>query len=223
MKKKKKKSTLMSLSLLISALLAKADLDKTSSKKVRMHLQQKFQCDFTERKKEIDEMIMKFVDSQNSSASSSSDEEEDQKEKIETKIKSPPKRQATKKRKANSSENESNGNDSGDNYRPERAVKKKATKTTKKETTKKTGTGRKGTGFTRPYQLSPQLAAVVGSDCLPRHEVVKRVWAIINERNLYDPKNKQFAICDDQLKNLMGVKRFRTFAMLKYLKTHFLG
>lgn len=200
----------MSLSLLISALLAKADLDKTSSKKVRMHLQKKFQCDFTERKKEIDGMIMKFVDAQNSSASSSSDEE---KEEIETKIKSPPKRQAPVV----------NDNDSGDNHKPERTAKKRAAKATKKETTKKTGTGRKGTGFTRPYQLSPQLAAVVGSDCLPRHEVVKRVWAIINERNLYDPKNKQFAICDDQLKNLMGVKRFRTFAMLKYLKTHFLG
>lgn len=80
-----------------------------------------------------------------------------------------------------------------------------------------------GTGFTRPYQLSPQLAAVVGDDCLPRHEVVKRVWAIINERNLYDPKNKQFAICDTQLQTVMGVKRFRTFAMLKYLKSHFLG
>lgn len=80
-----------------------------------------------------------------------------------------------------------------------------------------------GTGFTRPYQLSPQLAAVVGSDCLPRHEVVKRVWAIINQRNLYDPKNKQFAICDSQLQTIIGVKRFRTFAMLKYLKSHFLG
>lgn len=79
-----------------------------------------------------------------------------------------------------------------------------------------------GTGFTRPYQLSPQLSAVVGSDCLPRHEVVKRVWAIINERNLYDPKNKQFAICDSQLQTVIGVKRFRTFAMMKYLKTHFL-
>lgn len=204
--------------------MAKADLDKTSSKKVRMHLQQKFQCDFTERKKEIDGMIMKFVDSQNSSASSSSDDEkEDVKEEIETNIKSPPKRQATKKRKANGSADDSNDNDSGDNYKPERSTKKRAAKATKRETTKKTGTGRKGTGFTRPYQLSPQLAAVVGSDCLPRHEVVKRVWAIINERNLYDPKNKQFAICDDQLKNLMGVKRFRTFAMLKYLKTHFLG
>lgn len=80
-----------------------------------------------------------------------------------------------------------------------------------------------GNGFTRPHQLSPQLAAVVGSDFLPRHEVVKRVWAIINERKLYDPKNKQFAICDSQLQTVIGVKRFRTFAMMKYLKTHFLG
>lgn len=182
-----------------------------------MHLQQKFQCDFTDRKKEIDIMVMDFVDSQNSSASSSGDEEET-KVKVEKSPPPPPKRQAAKKKRKTNSDS-SNGNDSGDDYKPERPKKK-----AKKETTaKKTGTARKGTGFTRPYQLSPQLAAVVGSDCLPRHEVVKRLWAIINERNLYDPKNKQFAICDNQLKEVMGVKRFRTFAMLKYLKSHFLG
>jgi len=36
-----------------------------------------------------------------------------------------------------------------------------------------------------------------------------------------DPKNKQFAVCDEQLQKVFGVKRFRTFGMMKYLKSHF--
>jgi chromatin remodeling complex protein RSC6 len=39
----------------------------------------------------------------------------------------------------------------------------------------------------------------MGQEEMARHEVVKKVWAIIKEKNLYDPKNKQFAICDEQL------------------------
>lgn len=42
-----------------------------------------------------------------------------------------------------------------------------------------------GGGYTRPIKLSAELAAVVGEDSMPRHEVVKRIWAIIKERNLY--------------------------------------
>lgn len=61
----------------------------------------------------------------------------------------------------------------------------------------------------------------MGQESMARHEVVKKVWAIIKEKNLYDQSNKQFAICDDDLYKVMGVKRFRTFGMMKYLKTHF--
>lgn len=84
------------------------------------------------------------------------------------------------------------------------------------------GGGGKGKGFTRPLQLSPELASLMGCDTLPRHEVVKKVWALIKERNLYDPKNKQFAICDADLQKVIGVKRFRTFGMMKYLQPHFI-
>lgn len=203
----------------IHAILKNADLEKTSSKKVRLTLETKFGCDFTNRRKEIDGMVMDYVDSMQNVDSEQSSSEEEQVEKKES-----PKK-AAKKRKANSDSDASDNDDSGDDYKPKKTAPRAAKKTKKADTGKKKekGTGRKGTGFTRPYQLSPQLAAVVGSDCLPRHEVVKRVWAIINERNLYDPKNKQFAICDSQLQTVMGVKRFRTFAMLKHLKTHFLG
>jgi upstream activation factor subunit UAF30 len=84
----------------------------------------------------------------------------------------------------------------------------------------------KYTGFTRPYKLSPELASLMGAKEMPRHEVVKKVspltrlcfhdfqrfsllqvWAIIKEKNLYDPKNKQYAICDKELEKVIGVKR----------------
>lgn len=42
-----------------------------------------------------------------------------------------------------------------------------------------------GSGYTRAYTLSPELAAVVGADEMPRHEVVRKIWAIIKEKNLY--------------------------------------
>lgn len=111
---------------------------------------------------------------------------------------------------------------------------------------KKGGGAGKG-GYTRAITLSPELAAVVGAEQMARHEVVKKIWSIIKERDLYvsislycrmrcircvtfyltmnnvlqDPKNKQFAICDDELLTVIGVKRFRTFGMMKYLKNHF--
>jgi len=93
-----------------------------------------------------------------------------------------------------------------------------------KESKKKGGGGKKGkaTGFTRPYKLSPELSELMGEQELPRHEVVKKVWKIIKEKNLYDPKNKQYAICDEQLEKVIGVKRFRTFGMMKYLMPHFI-
>jgi len=85
------------------------------------------------------------------------------------------------------------------------------------------GGGRgKSSAFTKSFKLSDELAAVVGADVMPRHEVVKKLWAVIKERNLQDPGNKQFAICDDQLFKVIGVKRFRTFGMMKHLKNHFL-
>lgn len=129
-----------------------------------------------------------------------------------------PAKTATKKRKAASSDGDQSDDSDASYKKKKRAVAKKPKKTSDGKAKAKG----KGNGFTRPYKLSADLAAVVGADELPRHEVVKKVWAIIKSRNLYDPKNKQFAICDAELQKVMGVKRFRTFGMLKYLKHHFI-
>ena len=80
--------------------------------------------------------------------------------------------------------------------------------------------GAKPTGFTKDLQLSTELADIVGTNKAPRHEVVKQLWAYIKENNLQDPENKQFAICDDKLKKVIGEKKFKCFGMAKYLKDH---
>lgn len=165
---------------------------------------------------------MDYVNSQHPD-DSEEDESEDEKPVV--------KKSTSKKRKGSSDESDSDSHNTKKTATKAKKSKRGSSsdsdsgvsrKKKKKAAPKKAKGAPRGTGYTRPYQLSPQLAAVVGADSMPRHEVVKKVWAIIKERNLYDPKNKQFAICDTELQTVMGVKRFRTFGMLKYLKTHFI-
>uniref|UniRef100_A0A1B0DHG4 Uncharacterized protein n=2 Tax=Phlebotomus papatasi TaxID=29031 RepID=A0A1B0DHG4_PHLPP len=220
-----------------------------SAKKVRQMLEEKLSCDLADRKKEVDGLVMDFVNSKNDGSGSEEEEaesEEEEKTKKPAKRPPPTKKPVAKKRKGGSSDesgSDADGGASDEDYKPKgkgrgapRAGKRKKNdsesdsdedwKAPKKPPTKKAGGPGKGkgrgTGFTRAYTLSPELAALMGADSLPRHEVVKKIWAMIKERNLYDPKNKQYAICDSDLLKVMGVKRFRTFGMLKYLREHFL-
>lgn len=200
--------------LFSTEILENADLSKTTSKSVRLTLEKKLNCELLARKKEIDDLVMDFAQSQASDNDNAESEEEAK----------PPKRAAAaapKKRKQASSDDDDKSSDDSDSDASYKKKKKPAAKKAKAAGGASKPKG-KGNGFTRPYKLSADLAAVVGADALPRHEVVKKVWAIIKSRNLYDPKNKQFAICDAELQKVMGVKRFRTFGMLKYLKNHFI-
>jgi upstream activation factor subunit UAF30 len=76
------------------------------------------------------------------------------------------------------------------------------------------------TGFTKPLKLSEDLEEIVGLKEASRGEVIKQMWAYIKENKLQDPKNKQFAICDDKLEKVIGEKKFKCFGMAKYLKDH---
>lgn len=246
----------------ITGILKDADLTSMSAKKVRQQIEQKLDVDLTDRKKEIDDLVMECVQEKQDGAKNSkkkaaeksesedgeeeeeeeASEEEEEKEKKPAK-RGPPKKQVNKRKKGSSDDDESASDEdaSDEEYSPKKAKPspkkgkpgrkgKKAKdesdsdsdwgKSAKKPAAKKAGGG-KGSGYTRAIKLSPALASLVGEKELARHEVVKRVWAIIKERNLYDPKNKQFAICDDELLKVIGVKRFRTFGMMKYLKDHF--
>ncbi|XP_076677968.1 upstream activation factor subunit spp27 homolog Non2 isoform X1 [Andrena cerasifolii] len=249
----------------ITAILKDADLTTMSAKKVRLQIEGKLDIDLTERKKEVDSLVMECLQEKQDGAKKKkktaseesedgeeeeeegSEEEEEEEEKKPAK-RSPAKKPANKRKKGSSDDEESASDDdaSDEEYSPKKpkVTPKKAGKPGKKGKKKgsdsdsdedwgknkkaqggggggKKGGGKGKGGYTRAITLSPELAAVVGAEQMARHEVVKKVWSIIKERNLYDPKNKQFAICDDELMKVIGVKRFRTFGMMKYLKNHF--
>merc|ERR1712142_159802 len=217
-------------SISIQTILKGADLETLSAKKVRKQLEEQLGVDLSDRKKEIDEIIMADVEDQ---VNSHSEEEEASEEEV------------VKGKDESKSEPEADDKDAGDDdyepgakkpRKPKASPKKRKASDDddsdeewgkrKRSPAKKPAAGGGGRGkksaFTKSFKLSPELADVVGSDVMPRHEVVKKLWAVIKERNLQDPKNKQFAICDDQLQKVFGVKRFRTFGMMKHLKDHFL-
>ncbi|XP_064080443.1 uncharacterized protein LOC135197268 isoform X3 [Macrobrachium nipponense] len=203
----------------IAQILKGADLDTLSAKKVRQQLEQKLGVDLSSRKKDIDKIIMADVEQANSHSEEEvseteqkvGDDDDDDYEPGAKKVKKP----KAKKRKASDDEDDSD---------EEWGKKKKvlAAESPKKAAGGGGGGRGKASAFTKSFKLSDELAAVVGADVMPRHEVVKKLWAVIKERNLQDPGNKQFAICDDQLFKVIGVKRFRTFGMMKHLKNHFL-
>lgn len=58
-------------------ILEGADLGETTSKKVRQQLEKKLDVDLLERKKEIDELVMAYVNSKDKKKGKESEEEED--------------------------------------------------------------------------------------------------------------------------------------------------
>jgi chromatin remodeling complex protein RSC6 len=83
------------------------------------------------------------------------------------------------------------------------------------------GTGRKaGGGLARPVTPSADLAAIVGSNPLPRSEVVSKVWDHIRKNNLQNPNNKREILADDKLKKVFGVDKCTMFEMNKHLSRH---
>ena len=72
----------------------------------------------------------------------------------------------------------------------------------------------------KPLQPSKELAAVVGSEPLPRPEVVSKVWDYIKRNNLQNPQNKREIKADDKLEKVFGKKSVTMFEMNKHLAQH---
>ena len=75
-------------------------------------------------------------------------------------------------------------------------------------------------GLQRPVKPSADLAAITGSDPLPRSQVVSKVWDHIRKNNLQNPANKREILADDKLKKIFGVDRCSMFDMNKHLSRH---
>jgi len=75
--------------------------------------------------------------------------------------------------------------------------------------------------FMKPLQPSGALAAVVGSNPLPRTEVVKKMWEYIKKNGLQDKSNKRMINTDASLKAIFeGKSQISMFEMNKYLAKH---
>lgn len=75
-------------------------------------------------------------------------------------------------------------------------------------------------GLQRPVTPSADLAVIVGSDPLPRSQVVKKVWDHIKANNLQNPANKREIMADDKLKKIFGKDKVSMFEMNKHLSAH---
>ena len=76
-------------------------------------------------------------------------------------------------------------------------------------------------GLQRPVKPSADLAAITGSDPLPRSQVVSKVWDHIKKNNLQNPQNKREILADDKLKPVFdGKAAVSMFEMNKHLAKH---
>lgn len=86
---------------------------------------------------------------------------------------------------------------------------------------KKTSGGGGGGGFAAPLQPDAALAAVIGSEPIPRTEVTKRIWDYIRTNNLQDPKDKRTIRADAKLKPVFdGKDAVSMFEMTKLVNSH---
>jgi chromatin remodeling complex protein RSC6 len=75
-------------------------------------------------------------------------------------------------------------------------------------------------GLQRPVTPSKELAAITGSDPLPRSQVVSKIWDHIKKNNLQDPKNRREIVADDKLRAVFGKDRVSMFEMNKHISRH---
>ena len=99
------------------------------------------------------------------------------------------------------------------------ATKKPAAKTAAKAAPKKTE-AKSPSAFSKPLTPSPELAAVVGHDPLPRTAVVSKVWEYIKKHKLQNEANKKEIVADSKLKAVFGREKVTMFEMNKYLNQH---
>ena len=73
----------------------------------------------------------------------------------------------------------------------------------------------------KPVKPSAELAVVVGTDPLPRGEVVSKMWEYIKSKNLQNPENKREILSDDTLRPIFhGEDKVTMFDMNKHLSKH---
>jgi len=74
--------------------------------------------------------------------------------------------------------------------------------------------------FMKALTPSAALAAVVGSDPLPRTEIISKLWVYIKANNLQDAANKRMINADAKLKEVFGKPQVSMFEMAGLIGKH---
>jgi upstream activation factor subunit UAF30 len=82
------------------------------------------------------------------------------------------------------------------------AAKKPAAKAKKPATKRKPNAA-----FMKPMMIGAPLAAVIGSNPMPRTEVTSKLWGYIKKNNLQDKTNRRMINADDKLREVFGGKK----------------
>ncbi|NIM52842.1 MAG: hypothetical protein GTN62_15320 [Gemmatimonadales bacterium] len=73
----------------------------------------------------------------------------------------------------------------------------------------------------KPVSPDAQLAAVVGSEPVPRRLLTKKIWDYIKRHELQDKRNRRMINADEKLKPVFdGKSKVSMFEMEKYLGQH---
>ncbi len=92
---------------------------------------------------------------------------------------------------------------------------------TKKKAAKAKSKRKPNAAFMKPMTPDATLAAVIGSNAMPRTEITKKLWAYIKRKGLQDNKNKRMINADDNLKAVFGGKKqVSMFEMTKLVSKH---
>jgi upstream activation factor subunit UAF30 len=98
------------------------------------------------------------------------------------------------------------------------AAKKPAAKKPAKKAAKKPAAKRKpNAAFMKAMTPSAVLAAVIGSNPMPRTEVTKKIWEYIKKNKLQDAANKRMINADAKLRAIFNKAQVSMFEMTKLI------
>ncbi|CAI4961185.1 CRE_collapsed_G0044120.mRNA.1.CDS.1 [Saccharomyces cerevisiae] len=105
--------------------------------------------------------------------------------------------------------------------RPLRSTRKKKGKSESKSKRKKKKNDSPDSNSisVRKVLLSAPLQKFLGSEELPRTQVVKMIWQYIKEHDLQNPKDRREILCDEKMEPIFG-KKMTMFSMNKLLTKH---
>jgi len=84
-----------------------------------------------------------------------------------------------------------------------------------KKAAKKKSARKPNAAFMAPKTPFGALAAIVGSNPLPRTEITKQIWAYIKKNKLQDAVQRRMINADEKMKALLGKAKADMFELTK--------